>query len=192
MFTKRNLPRKYLYLLPVLMLVLVVVVLELTGTTRLFHKTNYEGASVANTAGADTKGEPRTVGQNNKNSSTKESDLSDNKATPASNTGGLALVDPSGNFVSNHRPNLSGTPAPNYMQSICNTTPGAQCQIIFTKDGVAKSLTPQTADRAGAVYWSWKLQDIGLTEGVWQIQAKATLGSQSKLASDAINLEVSP
>ncbi|HET7060328.1 MAG TPA: hypothetical protein VFH99_03385 [Candidatus Saccharimonadales bacterium] len=100
------------------------------------------------------------------------------------------LLAPFGNFVSNHHPNLSGSPAPNTMSSVCNTTPGASCKIIFTKDGTTKELVSQTADANGSVYWNWKLQDIDLSSGSWKIQAITSLNGQTKTASDAMDLVV--
>jgi hypothetical protein len=51
-------------------------------------------------------------------------------------------------------------------------------------------LPPETTDSGGSAYWTWKLQDIGLTEGTWKVQAKATLGSQTKTANDLMDLVV--
>jgi len=99
---------------------------------------------------------------------------------------------PSGNFVSNHKPNLGGTPAPNNEQSSCTTTPGASCDITFTKDGVTKSLGAKTTDGNGSAFWSWTLQSVGLTEGTWEIKAVATLNGQTTSANDALSLAVAP
>jgi hypothetical protein len=101
------------------------------------------------------------------------------------------LQSPTGVFVSNHRPNLSGNPAPNIISSNCDTTPGASCQISFTLNGVTKSLPIQSAGSSGTVYWTWSLQDIGITSGSWSIKAISTLGSQTTSTNDAMNLEVS-
>jgi hypothetical protein len=100
------------------------------------------------------------------------------------------LLPPSGTFVSNHEPNLSGSPTPNQLQSTCSTTPGVTCQIFFTKDGVTKSLPAQKTDSGGATYWTWKLQTIGLTEGSWKVTAKSTNGDQTVTSDDAVPLEV--
>lgn len=108
----------------------------------------------------------------------------------ADGTTGANLLDPSGTFVSNHSPNLSGSPAPNTIQSTCNTTPGATCTISFTKDGITRQLQAQKTDAGGATYWNWKLQDVGLTEGSWQVSATARLGAQTKTTNDALPLEV--
>lgn len=136
-----------------------------------------------NTANSNTKGEPAS------NSITGGGDKTGGNPTPAPT---VTLTAPQGNFVSNHHPNLGGTPAPNTEQSVCNTTPGAACEIIFTKDGVTKTLQAQATDSGGAAYWSWKLQDVGLTPGSWQVNAKASSGSQTLSTPDAMNLEVAP
>ena len=140
------------------------------------------------TASQYTKGETADSKSDDEEANNPGSRFSDKNTNTA---GAVTLLVPSGNFVSNHRPNLSGVPAPNTMESVCNTTPGARCKISFTKDGVTKSLPEQTTDSGGATYWSWKLQDVGLTEGSWKIQAIATLNGQSKDASDALDLVVS-
>lgn len=114
----------------------------------------------------------------------------DNKpTTPAANA---RLMQPLGQFVSNHRPNLSGQPAPNTISSVCQTTSGATCTITFTLGNTVKSLPKQSTDKGGYTYWEWRLQDIGLTTGIWQVEAVATLGSQQQTATDPMNLEVKP
>jgi hypothetical protein len=166
-----------------LIVILIVVGLELSGVTHIFHK---NPAPVVSGSSFNTKGEPRSTKESAGNSSGSAGTSS------KSGSGGspVTLIAPSGSFVSNHHPNLGGSPAPNTMSSVCNTTPGASCRITFTKDGVAKSLDAQMADANGATYWNWKLQDIGLTEGTWSIQASATLDGQTKTASDAMDLVV--
>jgi hypothetical protein len=166
---------------------LVVTGLELTNTTHLFHTAPPIDTGPTNSAAnSETKGEPANPSPSPADD---QSPPGDDKSSSNPNA---ALLTPSGNFVSNHRPNLSGSPAPNSMESTCTTTPGATCQILFTRNGVTKSLDAQTTDRNGSAFWSWKLQDIGLTEGSWQIQAKATLNNQTKTANDSLNLEVGP
>ncbi len=174
----------------------VIATLELTNTTHFFHskKTDYTTApnSSHRTANANTKGETNSDATS---PSTNATTNSGGQATKDTNTGAtdttnVELKAPTGTFVSNHHPNLSGSPAPNQIQSVCNTTSGATCQIIFTKDGVTKTLPTQATDKGGAAYWTWKLQDIGLTAGSWKVQAKATLGTQTQTADDAATLEV--
>ncbi|MBI3624229.1 hypothetical protein HY218_01205 [Candidatus Saccharibacteria bacterium] len=102
------------------------------------------------------------------------------------------LLKPSGTFVSNHHPNISGSPAPSTEQSVCNTSPGARCTITFTKGNSTKSLNSQVADATGATYWTWDVKDAGFTPGSWQITAVATLGDQTLSTSDSLTLEVGP
>jgi hypothetical protein len=80
------------------------------------------------------------------------------------------------------------------MFSVCNTNPGASCEITFTNvsSGAIKTLSAQTADSGGAVYWSWTLQETGLTQGTWKTVATASSNGQSKSTADAMNLEVQP
>lgn len=97
---------------------------------------------------------------------------------------------PVGTFVSNHHPNLSGSPAPNQMSSTCATTPGASCTIRFKKDNSIKSLPIKVTNKSGNITWNWKLQDIGLTAGDWQITAVATNGDKVAKASDSMLLSI--
>lgn len=122
----------------------------------------------------------------------------------ASNTGGsgsvsdkstgqsTTLIEPSGTFVSNHRPSLSGAPLLRQEKSVCNTAPGASCYILFMKDGVAKQLDPQTVGSNGSTYWIWDVNQAGLTQGSWKITAVATMSGQTKTADDSLPLEVQP
>lgn len=113
---------------------------------------------------------------------------------PGGSTGSDAGEDvgpaaPSGTFVSNHKPSLSGR---SQIASACNTTEGAACTIRFTKDGVTKTLEAKKTDKNGSVTWDWTLQQVGLTVGSWKIIASATLNGQTKTASDPLALDVTP
>jgi cytoskeletal protein RodZ len=164
--------------------VLIIALLELTNTTHVFHaeKASSPNPTHAVTASPDTKGEPSP-----------SSPVSSSKTSAADSTASnQPLISPQGTFVSNHRPNLSGSPRPNSIQSSCVTTPGVVCLISFTKGSIVKSLPAQKTDGGGGTYWSWKLQDVGITEGTWHISVKATIGSQSKVTEDSIDMVVSP
>lgn len=164
----------------------VVAALELTNTTYLFHKKNLVTAPVTpdRTGGQSTKGEATPEHSPGYNAGNANKDTTEK---PDDNT---PLQSPAGTFVSNHRPNIDGDPAPNEIQSVCVTTPGATCVIVFTKGNITKQLPPQQTDLGGAAYWTWKLKDIGVSEGKWKIEAKATLGSQTQTATDPVELEV--
>lgn len=112
--------------------------------------------------------------------------------TPGSITTSTQLISPSGTFVSNHKPNLSSSPAPNSEQSTCITTPQAKCTIQFTMNGSIKTLPSETTDSSGVASWNWTLQQVGLTSGSWSIEAIATLNNQTQTTQDQAPLEVSP
>ncbi len=179
--------KKLSFVLPAVVIVigLSLAALEATNTTGFFHNRNPGLVTTPITpnrsAGPETKGEePKAE---------KEPSAAPPETEPATNA---TLKDPLGTFVSNHHPNLDGSPNPDQIQSVCETTPGAICKIVFIKGSVTKQLPPQKTDGEGAAYWSWKLKDIGLTEGSWKVQAVAQLGNQEKTTDDALALEIEP
>ena len=167
--------------------------LERTGTIHLFRSTKKTvSASSAtkgelNTSGAQTQPSPASASSEG----TPATDGQD-KHSPSEGTTSTLLVAPTGNFVSNHHPNLSGSPAPNLIASSCTTTPGATCQIFFTQGQTTKSLPAEATDAGGSAFWNWKLQDYGIGTGTWTIRAVVTLGTQTKSASDSQALVVAP
>lgn len=169
-----------------LLALIIIGVFVWHQNTRQTAKTPLKNVTKS-TGNSSTKGEPAQISEPVANANSGNSGSSNDKSTQ---TASGQLVTPSGNFVSNHRPNLSGSPAPNQVSSACNTTPGAACQITFTKGDLVKSLATQTTDASGATYWSWNLQDVGLTAGSWQVQAIATLNGKNLTVKDAMNLEV--
>lgn len=102
---------------------------------------------------------------------------------------GETLIEPFGNFVSNHNVILSD-PASTPQQSICNTNPGAECYIKFTQGSVVRELEKQTTNNNGVATWVWDVKKSGLTTGEWQVSAVATLSGQEKSTNDSIKLEV--
>jgi hypothetical protein len=152
-----------------------VAALELTDTTYFFHE-----KPVPYTSSEYTKGEP-TASSNGQTPTPGSGDPTGKDSGSASRN----LVEPSGNFVSSHH--VSGS---SNVASTCNTTPGARCAITFTRNGITKSLPSKTVDAGGAAYWDWQPEDIGLTVGTWQIKAVAKSGTQTKTASDALNITV--
>jgi len=190
---KKNSIKSKIIVLSILFLVLAagtVAVLELTNTTYFFHEkslivsTGDQGVNNQETKGETTPNDDEAT----------TNDSSEKDPSPGGNGEAPDLAAPQGNFVSNHYPNLSGSPAPNKMQSSCTTTPGATCQIVFTNtsDGTVRSLPIQTTDQGGTAIWDWNLKDIGITEGLWNVKAVAALDGQTKTANDALNLEVKP
>jgi hypothetical protein len=170
----------------ILALLIIVLALEMTSKTHLFHD-----RSIAHTASDAAKGS--TMLTNAAGGTTNKTDTSSRTQSSGTASGSgtdFMLNTPTGIFVSNHHPNLSGSPAPNQINSDCTTTSGATCTIVFTKGSAVKSLPPEITDNGGSAYWTWRLQDIGLTEGTWKVQAKATFGSQTKTAYDLMDLVV--
>lgn len=174
------------------MLTVVAILLVATGSAlnvvHLFYKSPPPPTANQNTKGADRQTTNQKQGPHN---------TSNGDTTTSLQSGSIAmspLLVPNGNFVSNHHPNLSGSPAPNAMTSVCNTSAGASCTITFTNiaTNVIKPLPTQTTDKGGSAYWDWRLQDIGLTTGTWKIEAIARLGNQTQSAQDEMNLEVGP
>lgn len=187
---KHNLRKRLILVIaPLIVTSLVCLVLYRTGV--IFHKT----API--TANSYTKGEPKNPTSGSQNSTTTEGTNSPQPGDQKSNSdnpAAISLLIPSGNFVSDHHPNLGGSPAPNTLTSVCVTTPGASCTITFinTNGDITKTLPAQVTDRGGATYWNWQMQTIGLTSGTWTIKATASLGNQTKTATDPMQLTVSP
>jgi hypothetical protein len=176
------------------LLALIMLILEVTNTTYIFHE-----RPIAISGSAYTKGEPTSTSSTADKGSSKSTatDKSSDTTQPGddkSDSGGgttATLLQPSGDFVSNHHPNLSGQPAPNTITSVCTTTPGATCVIKFTNNGTTKQLAPEAVDRGGSAYWNnWKIQDVGLTEGSWTVTAVASLNGKTVTASDSLQLVV--
>jgi len=166
--------------------IILLVILEVTNTTQLFHKekipvvipthTNTASSTDSSKADSPTPSEPNT-------------------STPSSNNTVLPtnrqLVAPSGNFISNHYPVKDGSPT--LEASICNTTSGADCFIKFTNTdtGVSTQLPIHVTGADGSTSWYWDVrQDAHLTSGVWRVEAIATLGSQTKSTNDSLNLTI--
>ena len=191
--SKKRIPKKYLLitLFAVIGISIILTVLEVTNTTNIFHKEPASSLSDT-TADSPSKGE--------KKPSKDETPKNESEGTPSTNTGTeektseqpatpsptAQLAAPHGDFVSSHRVGKN-----TMITSVCTTTPGAKCEIIFTMNLVQKTLSVEQTDSSGNVYWDWKPSDIGLSSGTWKITAKSTLGNQTQTASDVIPLEVS-
>ncbi len=169
-----------------LLLVLLLVLLEKRNTINLVGPDTPPSTTIE-TSDSDsetTPTQPTTTGQQ------ANTEPVENKPQTTENTDSAKLRTPTGNFVSNHKPELESSWGLNQIDSVCNTTPGASCQISFEKDGVTRTLAAKKTDSSGAAYWSWTLQEVGLTEGTWRIKATATLGSQTTSAEDPTPMEV--
>jgi len=172
-----------------LVLIFTVAVLEYANVTHFFHKEPVVFKPTPTTGGGSANSQKGIPQSNNQqaNANTSSSSATDSKSNDQIST---TLLAPSGNFVSNHTPGQNGTPL--LETSVCNTTPGAKCQIFFTDGNKTLSLTAQTTDLGGSTYWNgWTSQSIGLTPGSWQITATATANNQSKSTTDTRELVVS-
>lgn len=185
--------KKINWKLPVAILlgiVLVVAVLELTNTTHLLHKRKAVSGNIPSTSQSkENEKEKQSSSENDDSSNGSGATDSTSEKTTGAPSSGSDLLAPYGNFVSNHVPSLKNSSS---MESVCITTPGASCTIIFTKDGVTKTLESKKANSNGAIIWSWDIDDAGFVEGSWKITATATLDGQTKSTSDIQNLEVQP
>ncbi len=110
------------------------------------------------------------------------------KANQPNTTSSTDLKEPFGTFISNHHP---GGINPTAIASVCNTTPGANCYLKFTKGDVVKTLPEQTADTNGSTFWNWDVKTAGFTAGNWDVSAYSTLNGQTKMAKDPMQLVVS-
>jgi hypothetical protein len=170
-------------------LVALLLLLEVTNTTHIFHKQKAETSAIS-AAGTLDKGmaSSSTPSSQSQNQTTDNPKSSGSSTKPPSQTGTTPPKAPYGNFVSNHSPGKNGSPT--YEQSACNTTPGANCTITFSKDSISKSLAIKIVDSNGSAIWSWTPNQIGLSSGSWKITATATLNGQSASTDDQIPLEV--
>lgn len=94
---------------------------------------------------------------------------------------------PSGTFVSNHYVNLASHTAQN---SVCHTSPGAQCTVVFSQGSTTRSLPAKQTDANGNTSWNWDVKELRLTAGSWTVTAKVTNGQHTSTAVDQINLEI--
>ena len=169
-------------------LILAIFVITKRHTTsyiKAVGQTNNGSSSTSLQSKINPKTNTATSTSSSNNSSGTSSTSS--SASPSSAT----LTTPTGSFVSNHSPSLSNSRL-DTEQSICNTTPGASCNVVFTNtsDNSTVSLGSKLANANGVVNWTWTLQSVGLTQGSWNIKAVASLNQQTKSASDPLLLNV--
>ncbi|HEU4914167.1 MAG TPA: hypothetical protein VFT16_02050 [Candidatus Saccharimonadales bacterium] len=173
-------------------LVIITLILELTSVIHFLDKdtpkptsgSQYTKGEQNSGDSASSKDSQTTQGEREGDTFTDTKGQSDEPVTPSKEIKAV-----SGNFVSAHKFSLSEAPL---LQSSCETTPKITCQIFFVKGSTTLKLEAKTTDDGGAAYWTWKPGDIGLTTGAWKVQAKATSGSNSLSADDALPLEVTP
>ena len=176
---KKTISKKRLLLATGALLIGVAVAFTLMYVMSHARKGTRSGTQVNLTSSSQsTKGERSGAASDSSPGATKQN------TAPAA-----MLVQPTGNFVSAHK----NVPVTASLSSVCNTSSGATCQIVFTSGSESHSLPAQTTDLGGSTYWnSWTPESIGLTPGSWTIKAVATLGSDTKSNTDALMLEVAP
>lgn len=180
------------------MLALLVLIVIVIAVFLIFKKPAVKSGviPVSSPAGQGQTGSNKSSAGNLNDVTTKGDSPGSSAPTPSGSPGqtsGLTLQAPSGTFVSNHRPSLSGANGvPSSELSICTTTAGANCYLKFTKDGVVKTLPVQTTDGSGSTSWRWDVSTAGFTVGTWQVTAIATLGNQTKSTPDGFPFEVQP
>ena len=172
-----------------LIFTIILVVLVIAGAVFAYAtvQRNNQSTTPPNTSNST---EPEAGDANDTSGSISSPDADDTPVQTPPNT--VAPQTPTGTFVSNHHPNLSGSPSPNAMNSTCTTTSGVMCNITFTKDGKTLSLDNKQADANGSVVWNWNLQDLGFTTGTWTVTAIATNGDKTASTVDSMTLEVQP
>ncbi len=172
-----------------ILLIGLLLVLEISNTTHLFHKTPTKTAVIPTTPKAtpNNPGNSQNQGTPANPSSGSNKDLSKDSSVGTPDTS-RTLIAPWGTFVSNHKPGKNG--APTQETSVCKTTPGATCYIKFTNGDLTRTLPTKVADNDGVVYWNWDIKDAGFSQGSWQITAIAYLNGQTATATDSLALEV--
>lgn len=197
---KRNSSRKKI----LLTIAVVVAIFAITGAGYYYWRQKQAsdrqeqyGSKTTN----PTENVPKPSSSTQKNDSSSSSGTSTGSVTSTKDgaqpsaspvDGSVTPSSPVGTFVSNHRPNLDGSPAPNTINSTCRTTAGVICFIEFSNGNVTRSLPEKQTDGNGNVSWDWRLQDINLSEGTWTIKAIAKNGTKTASSKDPVNLEVGP
>lgn len=171
-------------------LVALVIVLLAGGLAVALHvRSVHKAQQISGTVPTSKKSASSKSKANSKSSSSGSADSSNPKLPGSPVSTSAVLAAPFGTFVSNHRPGQNGSPTAE--QSVCNTTPGATCDIQFTNaSGITKSLGAEVADSNGTAYWSWDINGGTLAPGSWQITAVVKLNGQTKTTPDPTSLEV--
>ena len=176
----KNIKHKWLYFLFIMIVMCLIVLLY-----------RVKNNIVTNSADNISKGNSLNRGVSSSSSLNKNITTAKNsKSSPSQANDNLSVSKPGGNFVNNHHPKIGKSSSQNQMTSVCNTTPGANCNIVFTLGSTAKSLGPKVTDAQGFAYWSWNLQYLGLSEGTWEIKATASESSNVMTSVDSMGLVI--
>jgi hypothetical protein len=170
---KKSNSRKKIAAVAILVVVVIYAVLAVTLRLWPLHKKVFITASNVENS---LPSKHADAGSNDSSDTSSPSAQSDNPKEPSqTSASSKTLTAPSGTFA-----NLYDASVDTQMNSICNTTSGATCQIIFTKGSLSIALPAKTTDNDGVASWAWTPQQIGLTSGKWHVTAKAVLASQTK------------
>lgn len=92
-----------------------------------------------------------------------------NNKEKATSNKSINLVKPYGIFSSSH---LIDTENHNStIESSCNTNQFVNCEIKFHSDSTTRSLPTHKTDADGYTNWYWSVTSLGLSKGVWGIEA---------------------
>ena len=184
--------KKLIIILGSAVIVAIAAFLVIKSNKTSYIKSVGQSNNGSSSTSLQSKLNPTKPKTNSASTTTNSTSSSTNTSSSTSSNSNLTLIAPTGSFVSNHNPVLSN-PRMDTEQSTCNTTPGASCNIVFTNTSTNAviSLGSKIADFGGAVYWTWTLQGVGLTQGSWKIMAVANLNQQSKSTSDQLLLNIS-
>jgi hypothetical protein len=168
-----------------LLLALAALILIIAATAYAQHRSRIGNPVIPSTNPAAAKSSSsQSSSEQQAASNTSSPTTSSSEKVPAAtpSTGSGSLIEPYGDFISNHHP---GGSAPTTEASVCNTTAGAVCYIQFTMGSTVKKLSAQTTGSNGATYWYWDVKDAGLSQGSWTVTAIASLNGQTKSAADS-------
>jgi cytoskeletal protein RodZ len=179
-------------------LIIVVIIVLVGGTlwvlhNRSVHRAQNKSGTIPTSKKNGTKKKAASTATTNNASASQNTDAapatSTDKSAGSVGVSATNLVAPFGSFVSNHAPGQNGSPKTE--QSVCNTTPGATCDIQFKNaSGVVKTLGEQATDSNGSSYWSWNVDGATLAPGSWQVTAVVKLNGQTKTATDPTPLQI--
>lgn len=180
----------------VLLLVIIVGILELTNTTYFFH----DKEAISSTIPADSPDSTPSSDDSTDSASdtpapsaASPTTSANTSKTPGTTPNSGPPQTPTGNFVSNHQPSLGNKDGgSSALESLCVTSPGATCKIIFTRNGVTKTLEEKSVGSDGFVLWTWDVNQAGFVEGSWEITAISTLNGVTSTSKDPLNMEVKP
>lgn len=95
---------------------------------------------------------------------------------PTTSTTSATLTAPSGQLLNIQTASLSGGTG---LESVCQTIANASCNIRLTQGSVTKYVGAQSTGSSGAVIFDWTAKSVGLTTGVWNVQAVVTQNGAS-------------